>query len=68
MMKRRSLFALGALLLAGMTGPALAEPVKVAIGYPPATDFLAAYVAAEKGIFAKHNIDPKMMRAKNNIF
>ena len=69
MMKRRSLIALGALLLAGMTGPALAEPVKVAIGYPPATDFLAAYVAAEKGIFAKHNIDPKMTKIPvvNNI-
>jgi NitT/TauT family transport system substrate-binding protein len=69
MINRRSLCTLGALLLAGMTGSAFAEPVKVAIGYPPATDFLAAYVAADQGIFAKHNIDAKMMKIPvvNNI-
>ena len=40
---------------------AAAEPTKVAIGYPPATDFLAAYVAKEQGIFAKHNIDATLV-------
>ena len=45
------------------------EPTKIAIGYPPATDFLAAYVAKEKGIFAKHNIDATMVKIPvvNNI-
>jgi NitT/TauT family transport system substrate-binding protein len=49
--------------------PAAAEPTKVAIGYPPATDFLAAYVAKEKGIFEKHNIDATMVKIPvvNNI-
>ena len=69
MMNRRHLVTLCALLLAGLSGSALAEPVKVAIGYPPATDFLAAYVAADQGIFAKHNIEPKMVKIPvvNNI-
>ena len=47
----------GSLLASVCAAPAIAEPAKVAIGYPPATDFLAVYVAKEKGFFAKHNID-----------
>ena len=56
------------LSILGLT-PAAAEPAKVAIGYPPATDFLAAYVAKEKGIFEKHNIDAIMVKIPvvNNI-
>jgi NitT/TauT family transport system substrate-binding protein len=56
------------LSILGLT-PAAAEPTKVAIGYPPATDFLAAYVAKEKGIFEKHNIDATMVKIPvvNNI-
>ena len=50
------------LLIFGLTAVAVAEPTKVAIGYPPATDFLAAYVAKEKGIFAKHNIDATLVK------
>ena len=58
-----------ALLVFGLTAASAAEPTKVAIGYPPATDFLAAYVAKEKGIFAKHNIDATMVKIPvvNNI-
>jgi NitT/TauT family transport system substrate-binding protein len=41
---------------------AAAEPTQVAIGYPPATDFLAAYVAKEQGIFAKHNLDATLVK------
>jgi NitT/TauT family transport system substrate-binding protein len=46
-----------------------AEPVKISIGYPPATDFLTAYVAKEKGIFEKHNIDATTVKIPvvNNI-
>jgi len=39
-----------------------AEAAKVAIGYPPATDFLAVYVAKEKGIFDAHNIDATLTK------
>jgi NitT/TauT family transport system substrate-binding protein len=53
----------------GLTVAAGAEPAKVAIGYPPATDFLAVYVAKEKGIFEKHNIDATVTKIPvvNNI-
>lgn len=49
-------------LIFGCAAVAVAEPTKVAIGYPPATDFLAAYVAKEQGIFAKHNIDATLVK------
>ncbi len=53
---------LGSLLAFALTTAAAAEPIKVSIGFPPATDFLAAYVAKEKGIFDKHNIDATMVK------
>src|SRR5215475_13905382 len=55
MINVRNLIVAGSLLLVG--GHAVAEPAKVAIGYPTATDFLAVFVAKEKGYFDKHNID-----------
>lgn len=58
-----------ALSIFGLTAAGAAEPTKVAIGFPPATDFLAAYVAKEKGMFAKNNIDATMVKIPvvNNI-
>jgi ABC-type nitrate/sulfonate/bicarbonate transport system substrate-binding protein len=53
----RTVLTFASLLILGLPAVAVAEPTKVAIGYPPATDFLAAYVAKEQGIFDKHNID-----------
>lgn len=69
MMNIQKLLVLGSLLSVCMAGSAEAEPAKVAIGYPPATDFLAVYVAKEKGIFEKHNIDATTIRIPvvNNI-
>jgi NitT/TauT family transport system substrate-binding protein len=58
----RSLFVAGSLLLVGAGGHAFAVPAKVAIGYPTATDFLAVFVAKEKGYFEKHNIDATATR------
>lgn len=52
----------GLLLLAGLTAARATEPTKVAIGYPPATDFLAAYVAKDEGFFAKHDIDATLVK------
>jgi len=69
MMNFRSLAVLGSLFAACVASPAIAEPAKVAIGYPPATDFLAVYVAKEKGFFAKHDIDaaPTKLPVVTNI-
>jgi NitT/TauT family transport system substrate-binding protein len=55
--------------LLGLAAAGAAGPTKITIGYPPATDFLAAYVAKEKGIFAKHNIDATTVKIPvvNNI-
>jgi NitT/TauT family transport system substrate-binding protein len=39
-----------------------AQVAKITIGYPPATDFLAVYVAKDKGLFEKHNIDATVTR------
>ena len=56
------ILTLGSVLVLSLTAAGAAEPTKVSIGYPPATDFLPAYVAKEKGIFAKHNIDANMVK------
>ncbi len=60
-MFRRIITVVAAALLA-LGATAKAEPAKVGIGYPPATDFLAVYVAKEKGIFEKHNIDATLTK------
>ena len=58
----RNALRMASLLFFGFTAVAAAEPTKVAIGYPPATDFLPAYVAKEQGIFAKNNIDATLVK------
>src|SRR5262249_46671374 len=52
----RSLMVVGSIFRIS-AGGAVSEPTKIAIGYPTATDFLAVFVAKEKGYFDKHNID-----------
>src|SRR5215470_18081097 len=54
--------AVGLLLQAASLTSAFAQAAKVAIGYPPATDFLAVYVAKDKGFFDKHKIDATVTR------
>ena len=54
--------AFSLLLISSLTAAGAVEPTKVAIGYPPATDFLAAYVAKDEGFFAKHNIDATLVK------
>jgi NitT/TauT family transport system substrate-binding protein len=58
----RRLLTLAASMLIALSVAAEAEPTKVGIGYPPATDFLAVYVAKEKGIFDAHNIDATLTK------
>jgi NitT/TauT family transport system substrate-binding protein len=62
-------FAAGLLVQAASLTHAFAQPAKVTIGYPPATDFLPVYVAKEKGFFDKHNIDatPTRLPVVTNI-
>src|SRR5690606_40673565 len=43
-------------------GVAAAEPVKVAVGYPPAADWLPALVAKDTGIFDKHGLDVSLSK------
>lgn len=50
----RIILALSATLL---LSPAIAEPVKIVIGTSPIADVMPAFVAKEKGIFAKHALD-----------
>lgn len=50
------------LALATSAAVARAEPAKITIGHPLASDFLATYVAKEKGYFAKHDIDATLTR------
>jgi hypothetical protein len=45
-----------------MSIAAVGQQAKVVIGHPPATDFLAVFVAKEKGFFEKHNIDATITR------
>ncbi len=52
----------GLLLYAATLAPLWAQSTKIAIGFPPATDFLPAYVAKDKGFFDKHQIDAAMTR------
>ena len=54
------ILTLGSVLVLSLTAAGAAEPTKVSIGYPPATDFLPAYVSKEKSIFDKNNIDSNM--------
>jgi len=55
-------FAAGLLLQAASLTTSLAQPAKVTIGFPPATDFLPVYVAKDKGFFDKQNIDATLTR------
>lgn len=65
----RNILTLATAAVIGLSAAARAEPAKVAFGYPPATDFLSVYVAKEKGIFEKHNIDATLTKIPvvNNI-
>ena len=48
----------GVVLVAALfLSPATAEPVKIVIGTSPIADVMSAFVAKEKGFFAKHGLD-----------
>ncbi|MDB5409251.1 MAG: metal transporter substrate-binding protein [Rhodospirillales bacterium] len=53
---------LTALLLGSLALPAAAEETKLNVGYVPAGDFLPAFVAKDKGFFAKHGLDITLVK------
>ena len=57
-------FWLVALLLLGAV-PARAQPAKIALGYTGVNEYLAAFVAADQGFFAKHGLDVTLQLIPN---
>lgn len=57
MLKKGSCALLAATLLGALSVPATAAETKLNVGYVPAGDFLPAFVAKDKGFFAKHGLD-----------
>lgn len=49
-------------LAALLAHPASAQQVKLNVGYTTAADFVPAFVAKDKGIFAKHKLDVTLTR------
>jgi NitT/TauT family transport system substrate-binding protein len=52
-----STLLMGAAFALGIASGVAAEPRKVNIGYSPILDSVTTFIAKDKGIFAKHNID-----------
>ena len=57
---RPMLTAIGLSLLA--SAPAAAQATKLNVAYANASEFLPAFVAKEKGMFAKHDLDGRVLR------
>ena len=58
MMKRGVLCVLAAALAAAAPSPAASQaPARITIGVGTAADFLPAFIARDKGLFAKHGLD-----------
>lgn len=53
---------LAAAACAAVLSGARAEPVKMNLGYATASDYMAVFVAKEKGYFEKHDIDATLTR------
>ena len=59
---RRFIGVVCAILLALASRPALAQPVKISLGYVLAGDFITAFVAQDRGFFAAHGLDVNMVK------
>lgn len=60
-MQRRKLRVLGACVVLLLASPVRAADQKVRIGYTAVSDFASAFVAKERGFFAKRGIDAELM-------
>ena len=56
----RSIIAAFAVLAAVIATSAFAQTTRLTLGYANATEFLPAFVAKDRGIFAKHGLDATM--------
>jgi NitT/TauT family transport system substrate-binding protein len=65
-MKRQLALLSCALFVASATAAVAAEATKVAVGAPPIGEVLAAYVAKEEGLFAKHGLDVDFLPTASN--
>jgi NitT/TauT family transport system substrate-binding protein len=67
----KALTAAIAIAALALPAPLLAQPAmtKMTIGYPPANDFLPAFVAKDQGFFEKHGLDVTLtpQRVVSNI-
>jgi NitT/TauT family transport system substrate-binding protein/sulfonate transport system substrate-binding protein len=68
-MKRRTALAgLGLALALGVsTGAAAQQPLPLRLGAATATDHAAAFIGVEKGIFAKHGLDVKIVMYQTGV-
>ncbi len=66
-MNRRTLFAGLALALGLATGAAAQQPLPLRIGAANATDHAAAFIGVERGIFAKHGLDAKLVMYQTGV-
>lgn len=60
-MTRNPFRAFVAALALALVAPAFAQNLPIRIGCSPASDHAAVFVGVEKGIFAKHGLDAKVM-------
>ncbi len=66
-MNRRTLLA-GLALALGLAGGAAAQaPLPIRIGAANATDHAAAFIGVERGIFAKHGLDAKLVMYQTGV-
>jgi NitT/TauT family transport system substrate-binding protein len=65
-LRSRTIKALGASLILFLASPAGAADEKVRIGYTAVGDFASAFVAKERGFFAKHGIDAELTQLALN--
>lgn len=67
-MKRRTVLASLALALGLATGAAAQQaPLPIKIGAANATDHAAAFIGIERGIFAKHGLDAKLVMYQTGV-
>lgn len=66
-MNRRTVLAIAAGAAMLGTAPAWAQPLEIKIGAANATDHAAAFIGVEKGIFAKHGLDAKLVMYQTGV-
>ncbi|MBM3595967.1 MAG: aliphatic sulfonate ABC transporter substrate-binding protein, partial [Alphaproteobacteria bacterium] len=66
-MNRRSILAGAALALGLAASAAAQQALPIRIGAANATDHAAAFIGVERGIFAKHGLDAKLVMYQTGV-